>query len=63
MLSPKEWALRLGNEYYNPEMGEPIMNGGLVNWNLLALNRADEPNGKLSIDRFLQLKSIVYGLS
>lgn len=26
------------HEYYNPDTGEPVMNGGFLNWNLLALN-------------------------
>ena len=30
------------HEYYNPFNGEPVMNGGFINWNVLALNMADE---------------------
>lgn len=30
------------HEYYNPFTGEPVMNGGFINWNILALNMADE---------------------
>lgn len=30
------------HEYYNPFDGEPIMNAGFVNWNMLALNMLDE---------------------
>ena len=30
------------HEYYDPFTGEPIMNGGFVNWNMLALNMVDE---------------------
>lgn len=30
------------HEYYNPFTGEPIMNGGFINWNILALNMFDE---------------------
>ena len=30
------------HEYYNPFTGEPVMNGGFVNWNILALNMYDE---------------------
>lgn len=41
------------HEYYNPETGEPIVNGDFVNWNILALNMADELAGKPSIDRYL----------
>ncbi len=34
------------HEYYNPFDGEPIMNGGFINWNILVLNMADELRGK-----------------
>lgn len=34
------------HEYYSPLTGEPIMNGGFINWNVLALNMADELRGK-----------------
>lgn len=37
------------HEYYDPFTGEPIMNGGFINWNILALNMADELNGKESM--------------
>lgn len=30
------------HEYYNPDTGEPVMNGGFINWNLLALNMTAE---------------------
>ena len=30
------------HEYYNPFTGEPIMNGGFINWNILALTMARE---------------------
>lgn len=30
------------HEYYNPFDGTPIMNGGFVNWNILALNMVEE---------------------
>lgn len=30
------------HEYYDPFTGEPIMNGGFINWNILALNMVDE---------------------
>lgn len=42
------------HEYYNPETGEPVINPGFVNWNVLALNMADELEGKLSPARFLE---------
>lgn len=41
------------HEYYNPETGEPVVNPGFINWNILALNMADELDGKPSIDRYL----------
>lgn len=34
------------HEYYNPFDGEPVMNGGFINWNILVLNMADELEGK-----------------
>ncbi|MDD5849547.1 MAG: trehalase family glycosidase [Firmicutes bacterium] len=30
------------HEYYDPDSGKPVMNGGFLNWNLLALNMAEE---------------------
>lgn len=33
------------HEYYNPFTGEPIMNGGFINWNILALNMVSELKG------------------
>ena len=30
------------HEYYDPFTGEPIMNGGFINWNILVLNMYDE---------------------
>lgn len=30
------------HEYYNPDTGEPVMNGGFLNWNLLVLNMCAE---------------------
>ncbi len=41
------------HEYYNPETGEPVVNGDFINWNILALNMADELAGKPSVDRYL----------
>lgn len=32
------------HEYYDPFDGHPIMNAGFINWNVLALNMADELN-------------------
>lgn len=34
------------HEYYNPFNGEPIMNAGFINWNVLGLNMRDELKGK-----------------
>ena len=33
------------HEYYDPVTGEPVMNGGFINWNILALNMAAELEG------------------
>lgn len=30
------------HEYYNPFNGQPVMNGGFVNWNILALNMIED---------------------
>lgn len=30
------------HEFYNPDTGEPVMNGGFLNWNLLVLNMVTE---------------------
>lgn len=35
------------HEYYDPFTGEPIMNGGFINWNILVVNMIDELNGKV----------------
>ncbi len=32
------------HEYYDPFTGDPIMNGGFINWNILVLNMVDELN-------------------
>lgn len=34
------------HEFYHPMSGEPIMNGGFLNWNILVLNMIDESTGK-----------------
>jgi putative isomerase len=41
------------HEYYNPETGEPILNPGFVNWNILAINMADELEGKKPVWDYL----------
>ncbi|WP_248927031.1 MGH1-like glycoside hydrolase domain-containing protein [Paenibacillus hamazuiensis] len=41
------------HEYYDPETGAPVMNGGFLNWNLLVLNMVDEWNGAEPLSRFL----------
>lgn len=41
------------HEYYNPFSGEPVMNGGFINWNILALNMAEELEGKKAMLGFL----------
>ena len=30
------------HEYYNPFTGKPVMNGGFINWNILAVNMWEE---------------------
>ncbi len=40
------------HEYYNPFTGDPVMNAGFINWNILVLNMADELRGKASMDAF-----------
>jgi putative isomerase len=41
------------HEYYDPDTGAPVMNGGFLNWNLLVINMIDELNGKSPMCRFL----------
>ena len=41
------------HEFYVPETGEPVMNGGFLNWNILVINMADELQGKESFNQFL----------
>ncbi len=41
------------HEYYVPETGEPVMNGGFMNWNMLIVNMEDELSGRPSMDSFL----------
>ncbi len=40
------------HEYYVPKTGEPVMNGGFLNWNLLVLNMIDELKGKAPMCRY-----------
>jgi putative isomerase len=42
------------HEYYNPFTGEPVMNGDFVNWNVLALNMADELRGKPPMEELIE---------
>lgn len=37
------------HEYYDPFTGEPIMNGGFINWNVLVLNMVDEWKGRAAM--------------
>ena len=30
------------HEYYDPDTGKPVMNGGFINWNVLVLNMIRE---------------------
>ncbi len=40
------------HEYYDPESGEPIMNAGFQNWNLLSINMRAWLNGEEVIEEF-----------
>lgn len=42
------------HEYYDPFTGDPVVNGGFVNWNILVLNMADELQGKKPIEDFIR---------
>ncbi|UUZ94737.1 glycoside hydrolase family 37 [Paenibacillus sp. P25] len=41
------------HEYYDPDTGRPVMNGGFLNWNLLVLNMVDEWSGKEPLSRHI----------
>lgn len=46
------------HEYYNPFDGSPVMNGGFLNWNILALNMARElREGAPDSDGYVTLSS------
>lgn len=40
------------HEYYSPDDGEPIINPGFMNWNMLALNMLDWYEGREYIEEF-----------
>ena len=40
------------HEYYNPETGEPIINAGFQNWNLLAINMKAWLEGERVVEEF-----------
>ena len=40
------------HEYYHPETGEPIMNPGFQNWNLLSINMGEWLNGNNPVCEF-----------
>ena len=40
------------HEYYNPESGDPIMNAGFQNWNLLSINMKEWLDGNAVIEEF-----------
>lgn len=44
------------HEYYVPETGEAVMNGGFINWNMLVLNMHDELHGKKSMADYISHK-------
>lgn len=41
------------HEYYHPETGEPVMNPGFLNWNMLAINMLQEINDAPSVFELL----------
>ncbi len=46
------------HEYYDPQSGSPVMNGGFINWNILALNMVDELRGSPPMSSFCASSSI-----
>jgi Neutral trehalase len=40
------------HEYYVPSTGEPVMNGGFLNWNMLVVNMIEELKGKPPMCRY-----------
>ena len=40
------------HEYYHPDTGEPIMNPGFQNWNLLAINMQAWLEGRDVVEEF-----------
>ena len=40
------------HEYYSPDDGEPIINPGFMNWNMLALNMLDWYEGREYVEEF-----------
>lgn len=43
------------HEYYIPETGEPVINSGFINWNMLVLNMEDELSGRKSMDDYIHV--------
>jgi putative isomerase len=48
------------HEYYDPHTGLAVMNGGFINWNILALNMADELRGAPPMSVFCAGKPLLY---
>jgi putative isomerase len=46
------------HEFYDPGTGLPVMNGGFINWNILALNMADELRGSEPLLRLCSRKRV-----
>ncbi len=44
------------HEYYNPESGHPVMSPGFLNWNMLAVNMAEELEGSFSVFDYLNYR-------
>ncbi len=42
LLCEDIWETGCMHEYYDPFTGKPVMNGGFINWNILAINMVDE---------------------
>ena len=40
------------HEYYDPETGDPVMNPGFQNWNLLSVNMKAWLDGQLVLEEF-----------
>jgi putative isomerase len=46
------------HEYYDPRSGQAVMNGGFINWNILALNMADELRGAAPMSSYCSASAL-----